>query len=413
MLRVFLLLLTLCAAMPAHAQIGSPEVERILRDIIAKAPTGSFPPATAPQIQAVPVTVDFDMTSDIADGWLTVTALGRDGQNLSVSPVLGEVKILLSTLTAPITVTIPVPRDMASAQSQIRVTGRVETRNAQPALRAATDALYNSTGPAMLRLTRPQSLPQSTPSAPRLSRLEIANGTVTLAGSQTVFDGAQLTVQLVEAGLAGGTQTLVKGETIITVPHGADSAAFALSYGVPEGGFRQPLALTAWISDWAERKTHVMPGRIDYKGPDIAYSLRLDALRQGAEVAEFEIDRRPDVGVIPPDNTAPDAALAVQTRAIFPAYRGLPQGSLLTVELVQNSGGGESVLSRADRLLDGLSGDIDVSLPPVQIVADRDTLSLRARITTVDGTPLFTLAGASIPPSGARALLRLVPTPDY
>lgn len=421
---------------PASAQ-QAPDYGAIIRDIIKSVPQN--PVITTPQTgqaQAIPLSVNFDMPPNIDGARLIVSALAPD------NGLLGESRIILNGLQPPLSLSLFVPPQSQNSDGYIVLKARIDDANGETQMATSSDTIYTN-GEAIMRLSPVQSAAGST--GP-ITAFNVARGTVSLKADGGLFQDAKLTVQLVEAGLAGGQGSLVKGETVILITDSARPIPFEMNYGTPRGGFKMPLGLKAFVTDWAGRVTHVMPNRAAFDGPDKTYRLSLDRILTGAEVQPFEFSEPPSPEppspeppstepsspelnepsdfetetIIPAVETPPAVAqpalIILSGDSRFSATRGLPRGSVLTVELWQRMAGVDNaVMSRRAIVLDGLSGDVAFTLPPARPMTDPNRtepeLWLGGNITAQDGTVLFTTSGQQVVSDSPRLLL--FPTSSY
>ena len=197
----------------------------------------------------------------------------------------------------------------------------------------------------------------------------------------------------------------IKGETRVQIDGQKPPFKFTLEYGVPENGFKMPLTLSAFITDWAGRKTHVMAKAVDYNGPDFDYRLKLDAFRQGGDVANFQFS---------------DPVAASQTeikgQALFDAYKGLPHGSYLQVRLRSPLGRNNQPRDIATTALglDGLAGNVDFSItaPSVNFDPELPVPMMDLAIMNPSGNALFKSAAFPVKPD-ALNLVTLSPLAIY
>ena len=411
---LFIAIVTLFSPRSVYAQ-DLPDYGAIIRDIIKSVPQ---PAPTLGQAVILPVTVIYDLNSDIISPQLIVTATAEDNRPL------GELRLTLDGLTSPLDLSLYMPPRRQTNNSFVMLKARIDSDDGTTLARTASDTLYTN-GTAQLRLISQAPTPTTVGA---IASLETARGSVTLKDTNGLFQDATLHVELVESGLAGGRGNPVKGKVAVPIDNATlqtgGAIAFALDYGVPMGGFKMPLGLKAYVTDWAGRTTHVMPNREDFTGPDAHYSLTLDRIRTGADVEPFDIITQDDEPATPPaipptqipaTSTLPPI-LNVTGEATFPAFRGLPRGAVLTVELWQRIGGVDTkVMSRRAITLDGLSGDVAFTLPPARAVSDPARIDadlwLGGRITTKEGGVLFETDGQPLTADNQR--LTLYPTAQY
>jgi len=393
-----------------HAQTNQPDYGQILRDIITQVPTSPIPlPNESSQIVTIDVTSDFDLQSDIADGHLVVKVVSDDTALQGVENIIGQTTVALAGLTSPVKLTLSIPRKAMNETNVMRLTGYIEDTNGQIKLRAESTPLISNPAPQFLALSVPTSSQSTVFKAPITTETRLAQGTVTLIQTQDMFAGSVLTVQLLSDGLAGSAAGQLKGETQIDILDPQNAIPFRFSFALPETENDEPLALKAFVKDWAGRTTHVMPGRIPYTDGDKAHRLTLDRIRQGAEVMPFDVSLPNPDPTIEPNLDAVE--INVLGRASFNAYRGLPKGSQLNLDLWRTGENGtHEGLDATSVLLDGLSGDIDFELT-TPAISRLSQLFMDATITTQQGLTLFEVK--TFPVDTNYTVLPLTTNPNY
>ncbi|WP_371397367.1 hypothetical protein [Fretibacter rubidus] len=416
-MRLFILIIAIVALFlprPVSAQ-DTPDYGAIIRDIIQNGPIAPSPAPATGHASTIPVSLVFDLPPGTLSPQLIITATGEDNTPLS------ELRLTIDGLVSPLRLSLYTPPRVQTNRSFVMLKARIVDTDGITLSRTASDIMHTS-GTAQLRLIN-QVPPSETPGP--ISALETVQGSVKLTDASDLFQGAILHVELIEAGLAGGRGNPVKGKVSVPIDSAESqtngTVQFAFDYGVPLGGFKMPLGLKAYVTDWAGRTTHVMPNREEFTGPDKDYRLTLDRIRTGSEVEPFNIvsDNAP-IAVPPQTNasaiTALPPVMIISGEATFPAFRGLPRGAVLTVELWQRMDGVDTqVISRRAIVLDGLSGDVAFTLPPARATADPARIDpdmwLGGRITSQEGVVLFETNGQSV--LGDTTRLVLTATPQY
>lgn len=372
------------------------DMTQIIRGILGELPGPADigfppPPSSAAGLMSFPVRVTLqgpqgsqDQQAQAANmaEWLVIAAYAPKANNPQRrGELLGETRILLRGLTAPYDMRVDIPA--AAAQEMTYITGRIEDKNGNIIRTPLGGKLAQTRGSAPAQLVMapaerpdPAATPASTP-----IRAESLQGRVNLSEPEDIFRGASLTVQLFEAGLAGGQGVLIRGEKQISIDGQRPPYPFDLTFGVPENGFDMPLQLQAFITDWAGRKTHVMAQGIDYNGPGFDYRLTLDAFRQGLEVTQFNAAQ------------APAAKSEVRGQAVFRAPRGLPSGAYLRLELINPLGATESQSSLASQIVPVNAGldrvDFALLAPSVNFDPELPKPILNITLESPAGIPLF------------------------
>ena len=419
MKRALLTLSAICLATAATAQVQSPDpqpqepdITNIIRDILGEtqfpfpAPPGSQTAQSA-GIDNIPVSIN--LASDAAfDGeWLVVSAYAPAPENNSLAKgeLLGETRLLLRGLAPPFNIVIAAPRAVTSGLEFAHIRGQIEDRNGRAILVTSQDGFYRGADPAVLTMgPKPQRLGTQLPPE-TIVKFEQTRGQVDISGSRELFRGAVLTVQLTETGLVGGPQNPIKGETRLQIDGQSAPFGFTLDYGVPEGGFVMPLVLSAFITDWAGRKTHVMAKPLEFSGPDYDYRLKLDAFKQGQDVGNFNFTT--------PENAA---QTEIKGQAVFNAYKGLPLDSYLKIRLRSPLGPGNQPreISTTAISLNGKSGNIDftATAPSINFDPELPTPLIDLVIVNPSGNVIFE-SGSSPVNAASLNLIRLSPRAIY
>lgn len=331
-LALCLTLLGITFSSPAHSQ--STGLGDLIEGILGEIP----PPSQTPifgqsEIENIPVTLrlsgEDSFNAPLNDAMLILSAYApNDPSGKAAKPkLLGQTRLALTGLELPLQLVIataePATRDLPYA----RITAQVLDINDNVLLFTQRDGLYRGADEAVLTLVS-ELLGQSAKTAPQpLSGLELIKGEVKLGDPSTIPLGSKLTVQLMETTLAGGNSRTIAAEQIIELGQNQNIIPFELERGLYEGSENMPLSLTAWITDWAGRKTHVLRAPIGYNGPDIDYKLRLDTLAQGAQTQRGR-------------NLNPDlmAKAQIYGDAVFDPQHGIPSGARLKATLSRTIG---------------------------------------------------------------------------
>ena len=322
-----LMIFGLAFSSPAYSQ--SNDLGDLIGDILGGLP----PPSQTPifgqsEIENIPVTLrlsgEDDFAGSLDDAMLILSAYApNDPSGVAQKPkLLGQTRLALSGLELPLQLVIataePATRDLPYA----RITAQILDTHDNVLLFTQRDGLYRGADEAVLTLVS-QLLGQKPASAPaQLSGLELIKGQGKFGSSRALPLGSKLTVQLMETPLAGGNSFSIAAEQIIELDPNQREINFELERGLYEGSKDMPLSLTAWITDWAGRKTHVLRAPIGYNGPDIDYKLALDTLAQGAQTQRGR-------------NLNPDlmAKAHIYGEAVYDPQHGIPSGARLKATL--------------------------------------------------------------------------------
>ncbi len=327
-----LICVVLAFTTPAFSQ--SNDLGDLISDILGGLPAPSQTPIFGQsEIENIPVTLrlssEDDFNAALDDAMLILSAYApNDPSGQALKPkLLGQTRLALAGLELPLQLKIaaaePVIRDVPYA----RITAQILDVNNNVILFTQRDGLYRGKDDAVLTMVS-GLLGQKRPSAPaKISGLELIKGQVSLASSRNLPLGSKLTVQLIETALAGGNSFSIAAEKTIELEPHQREINFELERGLYEGSTNMPLSLTAWITDWAGRKTHVLRAPTGYNGPDIDYKLRLDTIAQGAQTQRGR-------------NLNPDlmAKSHIYGDAIYDQNYGLPSGARLKVILSKTIG---------------------------------------------------------------------------
>jgi len=340
-------------ATPAQAQFE--DLGGILEDILGGTQLpGQTPVYGETGIESIPVFIRYDTSVEYADHFLVLTAYTPNDPSGTKrgSRMLGQTKLLLTGLEQPLQVTIPVPRNVTKDLTFSRITAEVIDANHNRVLTTDRDGVFRGTEPPELILRPVSTLPASLP-RPDYVSFETISGDVSLNDRNARLNGGELTIQLLENALAGGTSVTIAAQKVIDLHQASLPIAFTMDRGITAQGSQPPLAFKAWINDWAGRKTHVMRTPVPYNGPDIDYKLNLDVLAQGANT---QAGRNLDPNLM--------AQATVSGEALFDARSGMPSDARLKVTLSRAVGavGKNRVLSTQTIILRGFDGKAPFAL---------------------------------------------------
>ena len=316
---------------PSYAQFE--DLGDILKDIMGDTTLpGQTPIYGENGIENIPVSIRYDVSDSDADrlkdARLVLSAfVPNDPGGKTIKPImLGQTQLLLTGLQPPLQVIIAVPEPVTRDLTYARITAHIMDVNGNNILIAERDGIYRGTEPPELTLIAPSGLPKAEEtSLQTLYGLELIEGVIELSGNHSLVTGSTLTIQLLENALAGGTSTTIAAELVQNLDGSAHPIPFTLERSLYGEQKSMPLALKAWITDWAGRKTHVMRSAVNYNGPDISYTLPLDRLAQGQYTAQ---GRNLDPALM--------AQAIVHGEAIIDRNYGLPNGAKLTVKLMKS-----------------------------------------------------------------------------
>ena len=332
---------------PAQAQFE--DLGGILEDILGGTQLpGQTPVFGETGIESIPVLIRYDTSSEYEDHFLVLTAYIPNDPSGSKrgSPMLGQTKLLLTGLEQPLQVSIPVPRNVTKDLTFSRITAEVIDANQNRVLTTERDGVFRGVEAPELILRPVSTLPSSSP-RPEYVSYETITGEVFLNDRNARLNGGELTIQLLENALAGGTSVTIAAEKVIDIERATLPIAFTMDRGLTAQTTQPPLAFKAWINDWAGRKTHVMRTPVPYNGPDVEYQLKLDVLAQGANT---RAGRNLDPNLM--------AQATVSGEALFDARSGMPSDARLKVTLSRAVGavGENRVLSTQTIILKGFEG---------------------------------------------------------
>ena len=426
MKKVVSVLLTLLLTSPAQAQLApqplleapaaeqdnqGSDITRIIRDILGE---DAFPPPPGQPVQTqsagidnIPVSVEIAPDAAFEGEWLVVSAYSPPRANGSQDKgeLLGETRLLLRGLTPPFKIVVAAPTAVTMGLEFAQIRGRIEDSNGNAVLTSPEYGLYRGAEAASLMLqAKPRQLGAQLPPE-TIVKFERAQGRVDITDPGALFRGAVLTVQLTEKGLAGGMSQSIKGETRLQIDGQTPPFNFTLDYGVPEDGFKMPLELSAFITDWAGRKTHVMAKTLEFNGPDYDYRVKLDAFKQGRDVANFQFTQAENA-----------AQTEIKGQAIFNAYKGLPLGSYLKIRLRSPLSANQEPreISTTAVSLNGISGNVDftASAPSINFDPELPAPLIDLAIVNPSGNVMFE-SGSSPVSETAINLITLSPRPIY
>ena len=423
MKAVALFIFTSLFAAPALAQVPQPfpqppmqadpqdsDITNIIRDILGDSQfpiPGGIPPIQSTGIENIPVSVEIDPSAAFEGEWLVISAYAPPKSNnpQDKGELLGETRLLLRGLTPPLNVVIAAPAAVTMELDHAIIRGHIEDRNGTTILIAQQDGRFDGAEASKLMLApKPQSLGVEMPPQ-TIVKFEQTRGQVDITGPKDLFRGAVLTVQLTETGLVGGNTNAIKSETRLQIDGQQPPFKFSLDYGVPENGYSMPQVISAYITDWAGRKTHVMAKPLEFNGPNYDYRLKLDAFRQGQDVGNFNF-------------TTPENAARIELRgqAVFNAYKGLPSESYLKIRLRSPLGPGNQPreISTSAVSLNGQSGNIDftTSAPSIDFDPELPTPLIDLSIINPSGNVIFESEAQPVNTSSVN-LISLSPRPIY
>jgi len=277
----------------------------------------------------------------------------NDPSGVKTKPrLLGQTQILLDGLEQPLQLVLAVPETVTRNITHSRITAEVRDPNNNRVMINEREGLYRGTEPPELTLIA-TGQGFASPQSPPVTGFEIVSGEVHLSGTQHLTRGGTLTIQLLENSLAGGTSLMIAAEKILSIDNQVPPFKFTLDKGITSSNKDTPLAMKAWITDWAGRKTHIIRKPVPYNGPETDYKLTLDALTQG-------LNARTGLNL--------DPTLMAQTivhgEAIFDPSNGMPNGARLQVTLKKavSAFGDDRVLSRQTIIVNSSANRIPFSL---------------------------------------------------
>lgn len=419
LLRAFilfcLLLLSFGVHQKAEAQID--DITDILGDILGGGDIGQQTPIFGPNpIDNIPVQLRFDIPPDypqhgenIFDGhYIRLTAHSPiDPQSgIAGSQLLGESRILLTGLTSPLQISIAVPQSVTESMPYARINADITDINGNIILSTTNDVHYSYKDPVELILTpHNQSQPQSrSETLPKFSGLEIIKGAVKLGQNPPPFRGSVMTLQLIETGLVGGRSVTIAAETVQNLDRLTPPYTFEITRGLPQGGDPDPLAFNVWITDWAGRKTHVLPRPVPYNGPDITYSLTLDPIRLGSETKRGQqLEARAQ------------AYNKIAGNIRFNAFKGLPSGAAMHIILLKANDrtGARQEIARSYKPISASQNNVPFELSAPSIYFDPYIPPPLLRITLISSDGRILFDSGEVPASDAFNAVTLAPVSGY
>lgn len=217
--------------------------------------------------------------------------------------------------------------NLTEAIDDLQIAASLRDANGNLVLKTSHLTPVLSTDLRILRLIRPD-LPETTSyEIPDFTGVETINGTVVLPPKARLPLGSTLNVQLLENALAGGLSMELIAQDRRAIQPEAESLNFSLKRGIWDRANTPDLSFKIWITDRDGRKIFVMKDAAGYNGPDIDYSIRLEALKQGKNTKR---------GLnLPPSLMA---QTLVQGEAVFDPVNGIPGGARLKIQLKQDRG---------------------------------------------------------------------------
>ena len=374
-------------SLPAHAQSrNGNDIGGILEEIFGggRAPNQFPNPSNQSSIDNIPVDIHFDAGRNGLPGeaMLVVSAYAPPAPNVRRRgpKLIGETKLLLEDLGSPISIVIAAPSRVTNAIDHARIEAKIVDFDGNILMDADQDGEFRGYDAPIMELRRvgssQPSSPQTAPSSGNI-RFETVRGNVGINGSAPIARGGTLHVRILEDGLAGGGQTIV-GEQQVDIDNVAAPYEFEIERTIMPGRENTPLVMEAWIEDWANRKTHATARPVSFTGSNTAYRLRLDSVTNSSQPAPQPYSSN------------------IQSEARFNAFKGLPSGSVLFVELERPVTGRRPQLITQTRVpVDGRGGNIPFTLDNVNFDANLPTPILRARIEDTNGTILFSNPGGT------------------
>ena len=384
---------------------------------------------TQGRIDNIPIDVRFDVDERglPVEAMLIVSAYAPPPPNVRRSSplMLGQTRLLMAGLTSPAQIIIAAPSSITQDLDYARIEAKIVDVNGATIFELPFPGKYQGYEAPILNLvpvggTVSGTVSNSPPVNTGSLSSETVRGTVKLNGKAPKFAGSNLVVRLVEDGLAGGTSSMIAGETRQILDGKRAPFDFELERVIDSTRADTPLALEVWIEDWAGRKTHVTPSPIPYNGPDTKYRIRLDVIGQlpynplPRNKLPIPVTPKPVVKPksIPKPITRPkpiarpkpalvSVKQTINGEAQFNADKGLPKGSVLIAVLESTAQTGQSTrpatLASTRVFLDGLSGDITFKLTANSVDLDptQPTPVLRLRIESKDGTLFFSNPGGA------------------
>ena len=364
---------------------------------------GQYPNPSQTLIDNIPVEIRFDPGQQNLpeESLLVVTAYGSPAPNVRRSRplMLGETKLLMTGLGSPLNLVIAAPGNVTRQIDYARIEAKIVDFNGAVIWEARNSGEYRGLEAPIMTLDRVGSAASPTQPSTGSGNIGFENvrGSVDIQGAAPSFRGSTLVVRLVEEGLAGGSQTIA-GEKRISID--GRSAPFNFEFDRPLMPGRQniPLVFEAWIEDWAGRKTHTLPNAMPYNGSTTSYKLPLSENR--------------NAGYAP---TQTQGVKLSQGLARFNAFKGLPKGSKLIIQLERPVTGSRPHLIKEVQIdLDNKRGDIpfDLGLSATTFDPSLPTPVLRARVEDNTGQIYFSNPGGTQWQQGASTV-ELMASPNY
>ena len=395
---------------PAHAQIDD-----IFDDIFGK--RGSqhpFPQGQHPafgMIDNIPVDIYIHNAGSLDDHFLIVTAFAAPAPNVrqAAPRMIGQTQILLNGMGKDLQIIVAAPEPVTRDIDYARIEARIVDANGNTVLSEERSGEYRGRTPAKIDLIRPGGGSISNPQTGTQSgAVETVRGTVGIQnGVAPNFRGATLVVELVEDGLAGGPANAmtVLGQTRIDIDQKSAPYDFSVDAFMPQSQNGAPIALRAYVEDWAGRRTMETPVTTPYRGPGERYNLSL-APFAGETVT---------TGTPPPStqNTAPTQTVNGEAR--FDAVRGLPAGSKLIVTISRDYGtpSQDRTVYKDVTPLDGLSGYIGFDFTPGEILFELGRPDPVIKAVVVDNRGNVFFESQNQPLNRGFNSIRLEATPNY
>lgn len=359
---------------PTHAQSrGNQNIGGILEDIFGgnRAPTENL-------VDSIPVEVQFNAPQrGLPDeAMLIVSAFAPAQPNVRrrAPLMIGETRLLLTSLNAPLNLSIAAPESVTRDIDYARLEAKIVGFDGNVLFEMTDSAEYRGYQTPVLYL---EPVDTQTVPAPNTAGFETVEGSVSLNGNTPTFRGSSLVVRLVEETLAGGSNPTITGEHRLDIDDKTGPFSFKIERAITPGREDIPLVYEAWIEDWAGRRTHTLNRPSTYNGPSVKPRLVLEPVAANTPQTSNDI---------------------LKGEAQFDAYKGLPAGSVLIVELERFEGGNRpNKLSETRVNLDGLSGNVAFELDAPNGTFD-DTVSspiLRARIEDKNGNLFFSNPGGT------------------
>ncbi|WP_409433632.1 hypothetical protein ACJ3XI_03745 [Litorimonas sp. RW-G-Af-16] len=338
------------------AAAQTPTIEDLLKDILGGGETPSQTPIFGTQaVTTLPVNVTFGTEDAMAGHSLTITATPPDptgtSRRANTRP-LAQLSLRLDGITSAATVPLALPTDWMDDHAYLMIDAQIKDSNEGVVYQAEQLEVYRGHTQPVLRLVKVGMADTPSP-VPEITRFEFVTGVIEIQDRAAIKRDSQLTVQLLENALAGGTSMMIAAEKVIPLDTAPDPLTFELQRGLIEDQAPQNLSFKAWVSDWAGRKTHVMRGGVAYQGPDIDYAIQLDSLKQGKDTKR---GRNLDPTLM--------AQTMISGEATFDPVVGIPGEARLKVQLRRSVGayGTNPILSEQVFLLRGMETRIPFSI---------------------------------------------------